>query len=275
MEIQDLQRSWDRYGKVDPLWAVLTFAGKEGNRWDQAEFFATGKQDIAEVLADLKRLHLTVPEGRVLDFGCAVGRLTQALADEFPDVVGVDIAPSMLELARQFNRHGERCQYRLNTEDNLRQFPDADFAFILTLITLQHIEPRYAHHYLQEFMRLLKPGGVLVFQLPDHMLASYIRKQRLKRLVPTPLYRLYRRLRYRMPAYNDHNAGEPTMEMYGTPRAEVVRLIESCNGRVCEARQDAHAGNWVSYRYYVQKGGSSPLQPLESNSFDLNHPNSR
>jgi SAM-dependent methyltransferase len=252
MEIKELQQNWDRYGKVDPLWAVLTYAGKEGNRWDRDEFFATGKQDIAEVLADLKRLQITVPEGSVLDFGCAVGRLTQALAEVFPQVVGVDIAPSMLELARQYNRHGERCRYHLNDRDDLQQFPDASFAFILTLITLQHIEPGYAQNYLREFMRLLKPGGVLVFQLPDHVLPAYVRKQRIKRLVPASLFQLYRRLRYRMPSYGADSADEPTMEMYGTPRDAVVALIESCRGTICETQQDTHAGNWISYRYYVR-----------------------
>jgi len=110
MGIKELQRSWDQFGKLDLLWAVLVYTGKADNRWGHQEFFATGKHDIAEVLADLKRMNMTVPEGTVLDFGCAVGRLTQALADEFPEVVGVDIAPSMLELARRYNRHGDHCQ---------------------------------------------------------------------------------------------------------------------------------------------------------------------
>ena len=29
------------------------------------------------------------------------------------------------------------------------------------------MEPRYAESYLREFARVLKPGGALVFQLPE------------------------------------------------------------------------------------------------------------
>jgi ubiquinone/menaquinone biosynthesis C-methylase UbiE len=253
MDIKDVQEQWNEFGKIDPLWAVLTYAGKEGNRWNQDEFFATGVQEIDGVLKDLKKLNLAIPPGRVLDFGCAVGRLTQALADHFPDVAGVDIAPSMLELGRQLNRHGDRCQYYLNSEDNLQQFPDATFAFVLTLITLQHVQPRYAHNYLKEFMRLLKPGGVLVFQLPSHMTPEYMRRQGIKRMVPDSVYRFYRRIRYKMPMTADNK--EPTMEMYGTPRDEVVRLLEANGGEVRDVQQDGAAGNWVGYRYYVRKSG--------------------
>ncbi len=54
---------------------------------------------------------ISFPKRRALDFGCGVGRLTQALARHFNIVDGVDIAPSMIELANQFNRSGGRCRY--------------------------------------------------------------------------------------------------------------------------------------------------------------------
>jgi SAM-dependent methyltransferase len=251
MDIKEVQHQWNEFGKIDPLWAVLSFAGKEGNRWSHEEFFATGVQEIEGVLQDIEKLKLTIPPGRVLDFGCAVGRLTQALADHFPDVAGVDIAPSMLELGRQLNRHGDRCQYYLNGEDNLKQFPDATFAFILTLITLQHIQQRYAHNYLKEFLRLLKPGGVLVFQMPAEMTPEYRRRYRIRKLFPKSLYYFYRRVRYRMPRTEENR--EPVMQMYGTPRDEIVRLLEANGGEVCAVQQDESATNWISYRYYVRK----------------------
>jgi ubiquinone/menaquinone biosynthesis C-methylase UbiE len=53
-------------------------------------------------------------------------------------VVGVDIAPSMIELAEEMNRHGGRCRYVLNGEDNLRVFPESFFDLIYSNITLQH-----------------------------------------------------------------------------------------------------------------------------------------
>ncbi|MEP6756545.1 MAG: class I SAM-dependent methyltransferase [Chthonomonadales bacterium] len=254
MDIQELQRNWDAYGKSDPLWAVLTYEGKAGNRWDEAEFFETGLREIADLLVYLKPKNVNIPDGPVLDFGCAVGRLTQALCKHFPEVVGVDIAPSMLELANQFNKYPDGCRYVLNTVDNLSQFGDAEFAFVVSMITLQHVEPRYSHKYIQEFLRILKPGGVLVFQLPSHATPEYLRRQRMKKFIPTGLLGLYRRLRHKMPA-TETRGDEPTMEMYGTRQEKVNTLLEGAGGRVVDVEQDSHAGNWISYRYCVVKSG--------------------
>src|SRR4051812_46865197 len=90
--------------------------------------------------------------GRALDFGCGVGRLTQALARHFTHVTGIDISEQMLDLARQYNRHGERVEYALNTRPDLSQWPDHTFDFVYSIITLQHMEPVYARRYIAEFV---------------------------------------------------------------------------------------------------------------------------
>jgi hypothetical protein len=94
MELNELQRHWDILGKEDPLWAIITWQDKKGNKWDPAAFFASGRQEIADVMQYLASLHLDGPRQRALDFGCGVGRLTRALADHFAKATGVDIAPS-------------------------------------------------------------------------------------------------------------------------------------------------------------------------------------
>ncbi len=166
MSLEQAKRSWDRLGKIDPLWAILTQPGKDGNRWGVREFFRTGQQHVAEHLAHLTRLGIHVAHGRCLDFGCGVGRVTQALCDHFEECHGVDIAPSMIEWARRFNRHGNRCQYHINDAPDLRLFPDASFDLVISLLVLQHIEPVHAKRYIREFVRVVKPGGAIVFQVP-------------------------------------------------------------------------------------------------------------
>lgn len=252
MDIHDVQRTWDTFGKTDPLWAVLTCSDKMGNRWDPEAFFATGVQDVDAVMHDLDALGVTPDRERALDFGCAVGRLTQSLAPRFDETIGIDIAPSMLELAERFNRFGDTCRYLHNGEDNLALFPSEHFTFVLSLITLQHVEPRYARQYLQEFLRVLKPGGVLVFQLPSHETPSYRLKKALKGFVPSSVLYQYRRMRH-----GEVHAQDPTrnrgMEMYGIPKPEVVALLEQAGGSVVDTQPDDHAGNWTSYRYVVVK----------------------
>jgi 2-polyprenyl-3-methyl-5-hydroxy-6-metoxy-1,4-benzoquinol methylase len=154
MNINRLRRHWDALGKTDPLWANLTNEDKRGGKWDADEFFLTGEQEIEEVMDFVGSLSVTFEHGRALDFGCGVGRLTQALAARFDDVWGVDIAPSMIEAANRYNRHPGRCHYYLNDRTDLGRFDDASFDFIYSNIVLQHMQPRDQRRNLAELVRV-------------------------------------------------------------------------------------------------------------------------
>src|SRR5262249_25601630 len=150
-----LQRNWDAFGRIDPFWAILTDPSRRGRRWDPAEFFATGREEMDAHFAGAT--HLGVPAARRtgLDFGCGAGRLTQALARHVEQAVGVDVAPSMIELARHHNAHGDRCRYEVNDRPDLSRFSDASFDVVYTGRVLQHMEPRYAESYVRDFVRVL------------------------------------------------------------------------------------------------------------------------
>jgi SAM-dependent methyltransferase len=167
MNIKRLRRHWDALGKSDPLWANLTNDDKRGGKWNADEFFLTGEQEIEEVLDFVGSLSVTFEHGRALDFGCGVGRLTQALAARFDEVWGVDIAPSMIEAANRYNRHPGTCHYYLNDRTDLARFDAGSFDFIYSNIVLQHMQPRDQRRNLAELVRVLAPGGIFVFQLPS------------------------------------------------------------------------------------------------------------
>ena len=265
MELKELQNNWDHFGKQDPLWAILAAHDKKGNKWDLEEFFEVGKREIAGVMEYVQKLGIILQRGRALDFGCGVGRLTQTLANYFDEVVGIDIAPSMVKLARHYNRSGARCVFHVNEQDNLRLFPDQEFDFIYTNIVLQHMKPEYAKSYIKEFLRVLKPEAVLIFQLPSRNLAPprphkppieavhaaetssiFIKfKQDFKRSVPEVLWRWYVDRKYAEP---------PRMEMYGTERAEVEAFLRGNGARIVDVVRDGWAGEtFEGFRYCVTK----------------------
>ncbi len=115
----------------------------------------------------LKGMDISIQRGRALDFGCGVGRVTQALAPYFDKVDGVDIAPSMIRLANQHNHHGERCQYHENTSPDLVLFDANIFDFLYSRIVLMHLPPRLTKRHIAEFSRILRPGGVAVIHIPS------------------------------------------------------------------------------------------------------------
>jgi SAM-dependent methyltransferase len=169
MELKDLQRTWDEFGKRDAFWAILNHADKKNGRWRREEFFETGREEIEQVLAGAAVRLPGARRGVALDFGCGVGRLTQALCRHFSRCHGVDIAASMIELARQYNQFGDRCRYHVNTRNDLRLFGNDTFDFIYTSLVLQHMSPAHARRYMEEFLRVLAPGGLLVFQIPSEV----------------------------------------------------------------------------------------------------------
>lgn len=166
MSFETLKATWTRLGEVDPLWAILTNPEAEGGQWDLDKFLASGRAEIACVLEEIRLLEFPLTFGKALDFGCGIGRLTQALGDHFQESHGVDIAPSMIDLATKFNKKPSQVNYHLNQAQDLTLFADNTFDFIYSRIVLQHMAPVYSKKYLAEFVRLLKPGGLAAFQVP-------------------------------------------------------------------------------------------------------------
>jgi ubiquinone/menaquinone biosynthesis C-methylase UbiE len=253
MDIKELQKNWDEFGKVDPLWSILTHDSKKDNKWALTDFFRTGQEEIDQLFNDLKKINLQ-PSGQALDFGCGVGRLTQALAKYFSQVDGVDIAPSMIEQANKLNQFPEKIHYHVNSQPNLELFSDNSFDLVFTVITLQHIYPSYTKNYLKEFLRILKPGGILIFQLPSHKninwpnlsLTQKVQKT-LGNLSPLWLKDSYYWIKSRL-----HH--QPYLRMYNLPQKQVEDLINKNGGRIIQTTPDDRAGNdWISIQYIVTK----------------------
>jgi len=166
VDIRGLQETWDALGSDDPLGVILGYPERRHD-WDAEEFFRTGEAEIDGTLQRAERFGLPRARERALDFGCGVGRLTQALCRHFERVEGVDIAPSMIAAAERLNRHGDRCRYHLNDSDSLAFLGGESFDFVYSALVLQHMQPELARGYLAELVRVLRPGGLLVFQVPS------------------------------------------------------------------------------------------------------------
>jgi SAM-dependent methyltransferase len=237
MDMESWQRNWDALGLDDPLWVILTDPSKKGGKWDQTEWFQRGRDDIAAILSQLPDLGVAVRRGRALDFGCGAGRLSQALAEHFDEVDGVDISPSMVAHANRLNTFGGRCRYHVNCRGDLELFVDGHFDFILSLITLQHIEPNYTKEYVREFVRVLKPGGILYFQV---LTPAFWRS-----LVPDLAVNMYRRLRHGHHAF---------IGMFGVSKREMDDVIARAGGRVVHFETRAfESPRWRSMYYVVRR----------------------
>ena len=134
------------------------------------EFLRTGEEEIGALLGRAGELGVPEAFGRALDFGCGAGRLTRALAARFGECVGVDIAEAMVAEARRINADCESCTFVVNDAPDLGRFADSSFDFVYSTLVLQHLPGRpLVAGYVAEFVRVLAPGGVAVFQLPSSL----------------------------------------------------------------------------------------------------------
>lgn len=251
MEIDVQAQDWNELAQLDPHWAILTASGKRFGGWDSEEFFATGTAEANAFMLRVEELGLPQQRGRALDFGCGLGRMTRALAAHFDPCIGVDISEEMVRGARDANADVTGISFEVNHATDLKRFDDASFDLVYSMIVLQHVPDRDAiESYVREFCRVMRPGGLAVFQLPTHIPAIFRLQWRrrlylgLRRLgVGAPV--LYRRL-HLLP-----------IAMSYIPEADMVRLVESQGARMVTVDQQRAVGlmntGLTSSTYYVTR----------------------
>ncbi|MDQ7794734.1 MAG: methyltransferase domain-containing protein [bacterium] len=139
--------------------AIREFFDRLADDWDQDQVVG---EDRLRAIVDLACL---CPGDRVLDVGTGTGVLLALLADRVRPhgrVVGVDLSPQMLALARR-----KGVTWGLGDELELLQadvhalpFPEGHFAAVLCYSAFPHFQRQAAA--VGEMARVLCPGGRLV-----------------------------------------------------------------------------------------------------------------
>jgi len=247
VSLKEIKTNWEEFARRDPLWSILPYPQKKDNRWKIEELFATGEVEIKAIMEYITKLNIKIGKDKALDFGCGVGRLTQALARYFNNCYGVDISQGMLNLANRYNQYGKRCKYILNCSNDLRIFSDNTFDFIYSNIVLQHIPPQYSLNYIKEFIRIIKPDGLIIFQIATEeipMIGTKLRKL-ISKIFPAELRRFYKRLKYGTWGIKD---------MYCIGKRELNNFISSNAGQIIDVVEDCSTRpRYEGMRYCITK----------------------
>jgi len=241
MKLKDLKENWEALGEEDPYWAVLSDPTKINNKWDLDVFYRTGEELLVNVV-DKFSTEFGIKFGKVLDFGCGPGRITQALARRSSSVVGVDISSTMIEKAIAYNKFPTKCSYKVNSTDALPDFADNSFDLVFSYITLQHIEPKFALNYIKDFIRIAKPGGHILFNLPTEPPVFF---KILRTLVGNTGLNLIRRQYY---------GKSSVIEMHAIKKEVILNLAKEKNAPVIAMKPDDRLGmKWKSNFYLLRK----------------------
>ncbi len=126
-----------------------------------AEYLASRPETSEDVLL-LQELVTRLPAGaKVLDAGCGAGVPVARIMSQLFDVTGVDFAQAQIEMARQLVPDAKFICHDIVDLD----LPDGFFDAVCSYYAIIHI-PRQEHpQLLQNFYRLLKPGGLALLCL--------------------------------------------------------------------------------------------------------------
>ena len=106
------------------------------------------------------------PEARILDIGCGTGGVTFACAARGAQVVGIDVNPAMLEVARSKhvneNREARIEWLELSAVEIEDRFPEQSFDAVVSCLTFSELYPEEQSYVLKTARSRLIRGGTLV-----------------------------------------------------------------------------------------------------------------
>jgi 2-polyprenyl-3-methyl-5-hydroxy-6-metoxy-1,4-benzoquinol methylase len=138
--------------------------GKSEKFWDrQAKDFADHEQhaklsENKDFITTLKYLNI---DNTVLDYGCATGIISNAIAEKVKEIHAIDISPKMIEMAKAkaAERHINNVYYAQATIFDER-YQKESFDVILAFRILHMLED--IQGVMSRVNELLKPGGIFI-----------------------------------------------------------------------------------------------------------------
>jgi len=105
-------------------------------------------------------VEMTVQEvDRVLDVGCGTGSATVIAAARAKEVVGIDLSPDMIELAREKVRKKGIVNTKLLAISVEEYHPDRQFDKVISSFMIPHVKPVFRPAIYSCMFSFLKPGG--------------------------------------------------------------------------------------------------------------------
>jgi ubiquinone/menaquinone biosynthesis C-methylase UbiE len=148
----DLEEMRDSYSRIAAAYATVP----EGE----------GRQTLEKALVGVFADRILRGGNRVVaDVGCGPGGHTAALRESGLDAFGVDLAPGMVEVARQAH---PGVPFEVGSMHRLGR-ADGSLGGVLAAYSIIHVPRPERARVFTEFFRVLAPGGLvmLVFQIGD------------------------------------------------------------------------------------------------------------
>jgi SAM-dependent methyltransferase len=141
---EDASRTRESYDELAPTYAERIFEELAGKPLD--------RHLLNRFAEDVRG------RGLVADVGCGPGHVARYLHEQGVRMLGIDLAPRMIEWART---RSPEIEFRVGDMRAL-ELPDGALAGIVAFYSLIHIDEREMLPTLRELRRVLAPGGLLL-----------------------------------------------------------------------------------------------------------------
>lgn len=235
----DSDREWEKFGKDDPYFGVITndkFHKSNLTDENREEFFRSGGIYIDKVLKVIRdHVDSSFIIEHALDFGCGVGRLVIPLAGVAEEVTGIDVSDSMLAEARKNCEANSVRNVVLVKSDDQLSLLKAGYDFIHSFIVFQHIPVKRGEKIFENLIAHLKDDGVCVIHV------TYAKDHPTKKWVPliknhVPLARNFINL------INGRDFFAPQMQMNSYDLNRLLFIMQKMNIREFHAEFTNHGG---------------------------------
>ena len=231
--LSHIESVWGAYGEGETYWSVVTDnAYTEENLTQQAldTFYGSGAATLRQIEMTLRRCGEwgDFRQKLCMEYGCGVGRVTMHLARVFKHVTGMDISTGHLAKAKNYSQKLNLTNIDFQRVGKLTDLEVlSGFDFIFSVIVLQHNPPPIMAQILAHIFKLLKPGGIAMFQLPVRIL-NYS---------------------FHIGSYLANMAAYDSLEMHALPQNVVLKIAREHGCYPLEIQCDA----WTGASYMVSQ----------------------
>lgn len=165
---------------------IQKFGSMAERWWDPQGEFKT-LHDINPLRIQYILRHANLEGKRVADIGCGGGILTEALAKQGAEVLGIDLSPELIDIAELHSLESgvNACYQKISAEELAEQQPE-NFDYVTCMEMLEHVPDPIS--IISACAKMVKRNGLVFFSTlnrkPKAYLLAIVAAEYLLRMLP-------------------------------------------------------------------------------------------
>lgn len=154
------------------LHEIHKFGSMAERWWDPQGEFKT-LHDINPLRIEFIQRYADIAEKRIVDVGCGGGILTEGLARQGADALGVDLSEELIDIAELHGlESGVNAHYQKISAESLAEQQPASFDHVTCMEMLEHVPDPGS--IISACAQMVKPGGMVFFSTLNRKPKAYL-----------------------------------------------------------------------------------------------------